>query len=66
MTVERAAPATPSLNTKINNTNEILERYNYTLPGNITLKSPADAARAELEKLEEEIKSYNVPCMLTV
>ena len=45
---------------------EILERYNYTLPGNITLKSPADAARAELEKLEEEIKSYNVPCMLTV
>lgn len=37
---------------------EILERYNYTLPGNITLKSPADSARSELEKLEEEIKQY--------
>ena len=45
---------------------EILERYNYTLPGNITLKSPADAARTELEKLIEEIRQYNTPQMLVM
>ena len=45
---------------------EILERYNYTLPGNITLKSPADTARTELEKLIEEIRQYNTPQMLVM
>lgn len=45
---------------------EILERYNYTLPGNITLKSPTDTARTELEKLIEEIRQYNTPQMLVM
>lgn len=45
---------------------EILERYNYTLPGNITLTSPADAARTELSELKEEIRQYNTPAMLTM
>lgn len=45
---------------------EILERYNYTLPGNITLKSPADAARTEMDKLVEEIRQYKTPAMLVL
>ena len=45
---------------------EILERYNYTLPGNITVKSPADDARTELSDLKEEIKQYNIPPMIII